>query len=72
MINIDKVLGEKFHSNKMNIKDLKQLIKDFISDTHPNIAIDSIDINNDGIIDVKLHNGEEIEIEVDWNELVLG
>jgi len=66
-----QLLGDKFHSNEMDTDDFKKLIEDFISDTHPNDEIESIEINKEGFVDIKLKGGEEIEIEVDWNELIL-
>ena len=67
----DKQLLGKFHSTEMDVDELKKLIKDFILETHPGDKIKSLDINDKGLIDVTLEGGEEIEIEVDWNELVL-
>ena len=66
-----QLLGEKFHSNEMDTEDFKKLIKDFISDTHQDDEVESIEINEKGLIDIKLKSGEEIEIEVDWNEVKL-
>lgn len=66
-----QLLGEKFHSNEMDTGEFKKLIKDFISDTHPDDDIESMEINEKGFVDIKLSSGEEIEIEIDWNELIL-
>ena len=68
---MDKLLGEKFHSAEIDIDELKKLINDFVTEAYPDGEIDSFDIGDSGAIDVKLVNGEEIEIEVDWNELIL-
>jgi len=70
VINTKQLLGE-FHSTEMDVDELKRLIKDFILETHPGDKVKSLDINDQGLIDVVLESGEEIEIEVDWNELVL-
>jgi hypothetical protein len=64
-------MGERFHSNEMDTDEFKKLIRDFISDTHPEDEIESLEINDEGLVDIKLKSGEEIEIEVDWNELIL-
>ena len=69
-INAKKLLVE-FHSAEMDVDELKKLIKDFILETHPGDEIKSFDINREGFVDVVLESGKEIEIEVDWNELVL-
>jgi hypothetical protein len=66
-----KQLMGKFHSTEMDVKELKKLISDFISDTHPDDEIEKFELNEKGFIDIKLVSGEEIEIEVDWNELIL-
>jgi hypothetical protein len=64
-------MGEEFHSTEMDIEEFKKLIEDFISDTNPNDEIESLELNEEGLVDIKLKSGEEIEIEVDWNELIL-
>ena len=68
---IKQLLGEKFHSVEMDVDELKKLIKKIVSDMYPDDEIESIDINDRDLIDIKLTSGEEIEIEVDWNELIL-
>lgn len=65
-----QLLGE-FHSAEMDMDDFKKLIKDFIADTHPGDEIESLELNDKGFVDIKLKGGEEIEIEIDWNELIL-
>jgi hypothetical protein len=66
-----QLMGERFHSSEMDTDDFKKLIKDFIADTHPGDEIENLEINDKGLVDIKLKSGEEIEIEVDWNELIL-
>lgn len=66
-----QMLGEEFHSSEMDTEDFKKLIEDFISDTNPGDEVESISIGDEGLVDVKLKSGEELEIEIDWNELVL-
>lgn len=71
VFNAKAVVGEKFHSAKIDTDEFKALIKDLMSDTHPGDEVLSIDINDSGLVDVKLASGEEVEIEVDWNEIIL-
>lgn len=71
MFNVKKLLNEKFHSTEINVDDLKKLINDFVKEAYPGGEIESFDISESGMIDIKLVNGEQIEIEVDWNELIL-
>jgi hypothetical protein len=65
-----QLLGE-FHSAEMDVKELKKLIESFVEEAHPGDKIESFEINNDGLVDIRLVSGEEIEIEIDWNEVVL-
>lgn len=69
-IDVKQLMGE-FHSAEMDVEELKKLISDFVLETHPNDEIERFELNNKGFIDIKLVNGEEIEIEIDWNELIL-
>ena len=72
MIKINaKHMFSKFYSDEMSVDDLKKLITDFVSESRQHGEIESFEINNNGMIDIKLTSGEEIEIEVDWNELIL-
>ena len=60
-----QIMSEKFHFNEMDTDDFKKLIKDFISDTHPEDEIENLEINEKGLVDIKLKSGEEIEIGID-------
>ena len=65
------ILSEKFYSTEMDTSDFKKLIEDIIKDTDPDDQVESIKINDGGLVDIKLKSGKEIEIEVDWSELIL-
>lgn len=65
------ILSEKFYSTEMDTSDFKKLIEDIIKDTDPDDQVESIKINDEGLVDIKLKSGKEIEIEVDWSELIL-
>jgi hypothetical protein len=69
--NFKQLVGEKFHSTEMDIEDFKKLIKDFMADTSPDDEVKSIEVNDEGIVNIKFESGKEEEIEVDWNELTL-
>lgn len=62
---------EKFHSANIDAEEFFSLINDVIRDTHPDDEIKSIDIDNNGMVNIILESGQEVEIEVDWNEIVL-
>jgi len=55
----------------MDTDEFKKMIKEFISDTHPDDTIESFDINSSGVIEIVMSGGDKMEIEVDWSELVL-
>jgi len=74
MITIDakSLMGDKkFHTTQIDAEEFKSLVADIIADTHPDDDIVDFTINNDGIVEIKLASGEELEIEVDWNEIML-
>lgn len=63
-------VNKDFRCVEVNMKDLKNIIKDFIKGAYPEQEIDVLETNDDGIL-IILSNGQEIEIEIDWNELVI-
>jgi len=70
-IKVDRLLkSEKFHSIEMDTKEFKKLVEDFIHDTYPDESISDFEVDDDGVR-IKLDSGEEIEIEIDWNEFVI-
>lgn len=74
MITIDaKTLmsNEKFHSVNIDTEEFKTIIEDIISEMYPGDEMVSFDIGESGTVDIKLESGEEVEIEVDWNEIIL-
>lgn len=69
--NAKAVKGEEFYSTQIDTEEFKTLITDMMSDTNPGDEVVSIEINDEGMVEVKLASGEEVEIEVDWNEIIL-
>jgi len=60
-----------FHSENIGVEELKSLIIDIVRDTHPNDKVSKIEVDDDGTLLIKLDSGEEIGLEIDWNETVL-
>lgn len=69
-IKADRLLGEKFHSIELDTDEFKKLVEDFIHDMYPDESVSDFEVDDDGVR-IKLNNGEEIEIEIDWNEFVI-
>lgn len=66
----DKELFTKFHSSEIDSKELENIIKDAVKQEHPLEAIKNIKYTEDGVT-VILDSGQEIDIEIDWNEIIL-
>jgi len=66
----EKELFAKFHSSKIDTKELENIIKDAVRQEHPLDAVKNIKYTDDGVT-VILDNGQEIDIEIDWNEIIL-
>ena len=64
-----QMLGD-FQSGELSIEELKEMIKEVIAENHGGQVTD-IRINDDGLVNVILSDGDEIEIEIDWNEIIL-
>jgi len=65
-----KIGEDKFHSSNITSKELEALLKDVVKQEHPKQKIKSFKFVEDGAV-VTLDNGDIIEIEVDWQEIIL-
>jgi len=63
-------LFSDFESREIDTKELENIIKDTVLREHPGDDIKELKYTEDGI-EVIMDSGEEIEIEVDWNEIIL-
>ena len=63
-------LFSKFESREIDTEELENIIKETVLHEHPMDTIKDLRYTDDGI-DVIMDSGEEIEIEVDWNEIIL-
>lgn len=61
---------DKFHSSNITSKELEALLKDVVEQEHPKQKIKNFEFVEDGAI-VTLDNDDVIEIEVDWQEIIL-
>lgn len=66
----DKELFARFHSSNVDAAELEKIIKDAVKREHPLDNIKKISYTEDGVI-VILDSGQEIDIEIDWNEIIL-
>lgn len=69
MISWDQV--RSFYSDKLSKDEFKQMISEVISETHPGRQVKGFRVNLDKIVEVVLDDGEIVEIEVDWDEVIL-
>jgi len=63
-------LFAKFESREVDTKELENIIKDTVLREHPGDTIKDLKYTEEGI-EIIMDSGEEIEIEVDWNEIIL-
>lgn len=58
---------QEFNSTHINKGEFEQLVSDIVQAEHPKESVENIIYKEDGV-EVKLDNGEIIDIEVDWEE----
>jgi len=63
-------LFPNFHSSEIDSKELERIIKDAVARECPGDDIKELDYTEDGV-DITLESGDQIEIEVDWQEIIL-
>ena len=59
-----------FHSSNIDIKELEKIISDAVKKDSPSDEIKEIKYNEDGVT-VILDSGQKIDIDIDWNEIIL-
>jgi predicted small metal-binding protein len=59
-----------FQSSNIDIDELEKIIKDAVRKEHPLQTISEIEYTEDGVA-VTLDNGQEIDIDIDWDEIIL-
>ncbi len=63
-------LFPNFHSSEITNKELERIVRDAVQKECPKDKIKKINYTDNGI-DVILESGNTIEIEVDWQEIIL-
>lgn len=63
-------LFSDFQSREIDTEELETMIREVVEREHPNDPIKDIKYNDNGV-DIVLESGDEIGIEVDWNEIIL-
>ncbi len=63
-------LFSDFQSREIDTEELETMIREVVEREHPNDPIEDIKYNDNGV-DIVLESGDEIGIEVDWNEIIL-
>lgn len=65
----EKLFAE-FQSREIDTEELEDFIKEIILQEHPGDTIEDLKYTDDGV-EVTMDSGEEVEIEIDWNEIIL-
>lgn len=63
-------LFSDFQSREVDTEDLEEIIVETVEKEFPDDSIEELNYTDDGV-EVILESGEIIEIEVDWNEIIL-
>lgn len=61
---------KEFHSSNLDKEELESIIKDAIGREDPNANIKNLEYTEDGIL-ITLDDDNQIEIEIDWQEIIL-
>jgi hypothetical protein len=59
-----------FHSSPIDTEELEKIIRDAVKRDSPRDPIEDMEYTEDGVV-VTLDSGQKIEIEIDWNEIIL-
>jgi len=59
-----------FHSGGLGKEEFEEMIKEAVRKEHPRRSIKNIRYLKDGV-EVILDDGESIDIEIDWNEIII-
>lgn len=63
-------LFPEFYSSEVDVDELERLITDVVEKEHPSDSVEDISYNDEGLV-VELSGGQVIEIEIDWNEIII-
>ena len=63
-------LFSTFKSREIDTEELEGLVRDAVLREHPMDTIKNLKYTEDGI-EIIMESEEEIEIEIDWNEIIL-
>ena len=66
----ENLFSDEFQSREIDTEELEDIITDAVARECPGDAIEELKYTDDGI-EVVLESGDIIEIEVDWNEIIL-
>lgn len=62
--------GQKFQSGEIDKEEFETIIRETVQKEHPNETISDLKYKEQGV-EVVLDNGDIIDIEVDWQEILL-
>lgn len=63
-------LNSKFYSSEISVEDLEKILEEAVRKEHPNEPIKTIEYEDDGV-NLTLDGGQEIFVELDWNEFIV-
>lgn len=62
--------ASEFHSSHITERELETMLRDVVQKEHPKNSIKKFKYNENGVV-ITLDNDDIIEIEVDWQEIIL-
>lgn len=66
----DLFASANFESGHITTKELEALLRDTIKKTHPKDSVKKFKYTKRGI-DIILKSNEKIQVDIDWNEIIL-
>jgi hypothetical protein len=63
--------NQKFHTSGISHKELEDVLRETVAREHPLDPIKDINYTEEGVT-IILQSGETIDVEIDWDEFVLG
>lgn len=66
----ENLFSDEFQSREIDTEELEGIVTDAVLREYPGSEIEEFNYTDDGI-KVVLENGDVIDIEVDWNEIIL-
>jgi hypothetical protein len=67
---LHNLFSDEFHSSEIDTEELERIVIDAVEREHPNRSVEDVQYTEEGL-NITLDDGTEIEIEIDWQEIIL-